>query len=116
MKYFVSSFVNLIIRIFESSFSVNVYFLSKIENIQKTNNKIGEIVYNLRKDYGYIPVIAKAIKTDEGTFKQRNLEELKRNILIEVDGGTDDRYLRYADVCDRISNIIDTYIKAESEE
>ena len=45
-------------------------------------NKIGEIVYNLRKDYGYIPVIAKAIKTDEGTFKQRNLEELK-NMSIE---------------------------------
>lgn len=44
------------------------------------------------------------------------MEELKRKLLMEVDGGTDDRYLRYADVCDRISNTIDTYIKAESEE
>ena len=45
-------------------------------------NEIGNIVYKLGKGYGYIPVIAKAIKTEEGTFKQKNLEELK-NMSIE---------------------------------
>ena len=44
------------------------------------------------------------------------LKELLIKIIIEVDGGTDDKYLRYADVCDRISNTIDTYIKAECED
>jgi ribosomal protein S27AE len=28
---------------------------------------------------------------------------------MEVDGGTDDRWLRYADVCDNISNSIDDF-------
>ena len=41
-------------------------------------------------------------------------DELKRKILMEVDGGTDDRMMRYCDVCDRISDSIDKY-KAESE-
>ena len=44
-----------------------------------------------------------------------DLSELKRRILMEVDGGTDDRMLRYCDVCDRISDSIDKY-QAESEE
>ena len=43
-----------------------------------------------------------------------DLDELKRRILMEVDGGTDDRMLRYSDVCDRISDSIDEY-KAEIE-
>lgn len=58
--------------------------------------------------------MAKSIRKGVPIFKF--LEELKRKILMEVDGGTDDRYLRYADVCDRISNTIDTYIIAESED
>lgn len=41
------------------------------------------------------------------------MDELKRRLFMEVDGGTDDMYLRYTDVCDRISNTIETYIKAE---
>ena len=41
-------------------------------------------------------------------------DELKRKILMEVDGGTDDKWLRYTDVCDRISDSIDEY-KAERE-
>ena len=57
--------------------------------------------------------MAKSIRKGVPIFQF--LEELKRNILMEVDGGTDDRYLRYADVCDRISNSIDKY-KSESEE
>lgn len=57
--------------------------------------------------------IAKSIRNGVPIFKF--LEELKRNILMEVDGGTDDMYLRYADVCDRISNSIDKY-KEESKE
>ena len=36
-------------------------------------------------------------------------EELKSKIFMEVDGGTDDRWLRYGDVCDRISNSIDEF-------
>lgn len=44
-----------------------------------------------------------------------DLSELKRRILMEVDGGTDDRMLRYCDVCDRISDSIDKY-QAESED
>lgn len=50
-----------------------------------------------------------------GTPLSKFLEELKRKILMEVDGGTDDRYLSYIDICGRISNSIDEY-KAESEE
>ena len=44
-----------------------------------------------------------------------DLDELKRKILMELDGGTDDKWLKYCDVCDRISESIDTY-KAESED
>lgn len=51
-----------------------------------------------------------------GTPLPEYMKELGRRLLMEVDGGTDDRYLRYADVCDRISSTIDTYIKTESEE
>lgn len=57
-------------------------------------------------------VMEKAIRN--GTPISTFLEELKRKILMEVDGGTDDRYLRYVDICDRISNSINEY-KAESE-
>lgn len=49
-----------------------------------------------------------------GTPLPEYMKELKRRLLMEVDGGTDDKYLRYADVCDRISSTIDTYVKAES--
>ena len=38
-----------------------------------------------------------------------DFDELKRKILSEVDGGTDDKWLRYGDVCDRISDSIDEY-------
>ena len=51
-----------------------------------------------------------------GTPLPKYAEELKRKLFMKVDGGTDDKYLRYADVCDRISNTIDTYINAESED
>ena len=36
-------------------------------------------------------------------------DELKRKILMEVDGGTDDKWLSYADVCDNISSSIDDF-------
>lgn len=58
--------------------------------------------------------IAKAIR--KGMPLPKYTEELKRRLFMEVDGGTDDMYLRYTDVCDRISNTIDTYINAESED
>ena len=43
-----------------------------------------------------------------------NLYELKHKILTEVDGGTDDYWLRCVDVRTRISNSIDEY-RAEME-
>jgi hypothetical protein len=49
----------------------------------------------------------------KGTPLLKYMDELKRRLFMEVDGGTDDRYLRYTDVCDRINNTIDTYIKSE---
>lgn len=51
----------------------------------------------------------------EGTPLSKFLEELERKILMEVDGGTDDMYIRYTDICNRVSNSIDEY-KAESED
>ena len=57
--------------------------------------------------------IAKSIR--KGVSISKYLEELKRIIFMEVDGGTGDRYLSYVDICDRISNSINEY-KAESEE
>ena len=38
-------------------------------------------------------------------------DELKRKILMEVDGGTDDAWLAYGEVCNRISNSIDEYVQ-----
>ena len=61
---------------------------------------------------GIDPNIHKVIYN--GTPLPKYMKELKRILLMEVDGGTDDRYLRYTDVCDQISNTIDAYIKAES--
>jgi hypothetical protein len=36
-------------------------------------------------------------------------DELKRKILMEVDGGTDDAWLAYGEVCENISNSIDDF-------
>jgi hypothetical protein len=36
-------------------------------------------------------------------------DELKRKILMDVDGGTDDAWLAYGDVCDNISKSIDDF-------
>jgi hypothetical protein len=58
--------------------------------------------------------MAKAIR--KGTPLSKYMDELKRRLFMDVDGGTDDRYLRYTDVCDRISNTIETYIRAERSE
>ena len=38
-----------------------------------------------------------------------DFDELKRKIFMEVDGGTGDNWLRYGDVCDRISDSIDEF-------
>ena len=70
-----------------------------------------------RKEFsGYEPneeMFDMAIKALEQEPKI-DLDKLKRKILMEVDGGTDDKWLRYGDVCDRISDSIDEY-KAEIE-
>lgn len=39
-----------------------------------------------------------------------DFKELKRKILMEVDGGTDDAWLAYGEVCNRISNSIDEFV------
>lgn len=44
-----------------------------------------------------------------------DFEELKRKILMEVDGGTDDAWLAFGEVCNRISNSIDEFV-ADMEE
>ena len=50
-------------------------------------------------------VIQESTKNDLGV----DWDELKRKILMEVDGGTDDKWLSYSDVCDNISNSIDDF-------
>lgn len=40
-----------------------------------------------------------------------DFKELKRKILMKVDGGTDDAWLAYGEVCNRISNSIDEYVQ-----
>ena len=74
---------------------------------------IDEELYRFIKEYpsAYFHEHDKRIRN--GTPLSKFLEELKRKILMEVDGGTGDMYLRYTDICDRISNSIDEY-KAES--
>ena len=47
-----------------------------------------------------------ATKNDLGV----DWDELKRKILMEVDGGTDDAWLAYGEVCNRISNSIDEFV------
>lgn len=51
-------------------------------------------------------VLPKVTKNDLGV----DWDELKRKILMEVDGGTDDAWLAYGEVCDRISNSIDEFV------
>ena len=80
--------------------------------------KIPEEIMEYIKNNGclsviYIDKVAEAIKN--GTPLSNFLEELERKILMEVDGGTGDMYLRYTDICNRISNSIDEY-KAEKRE
>ena len=40
------------------------------------------------------------------------LSELQTELLMTVDGGTDDKYLRYCDVCDRIEGTIKEFLEA----
>lgn len=51
-------------------------------------------------------VLPKVTKNDLGV----DWDELKRKILMEIDGGTDDAWLAYGEVCDRISNSIDEFV------
>ena len=67
-------------------------------------------------DIDAVDMLKACVAIRKGTPLPKYTEELKRRLFMEVDGGTDDKYLRYADVCDRISNTIDTYINAESED
>ena len=69
------------------------------------NNGCLSVIYNNE--------VAKAISN--GTPLPKYMAKVERRLLMEVDGGTDDKYLRYEAVCDRISNTFDTYFKAENE-
>ena len=46
------------------------------------------------------------------------IDGLIAKVLEEVDGGTDDNYIRYTDICDRVTKSIRNYCEAnmESEE
>lgn len=69
-----------------------------------------------------IEFIAQSVKSDVDMAKvadaiealeqepRVDFKELKRKILMEVDGGTDDAWLAYGEVCNRISNSIDKFV------
>ena len=69
-----------------------------------------------------IEFIAQSVKSDVDMAKvadaiealeqepRVDFKELKRKILMEVDGGTDDAWLAYGEVCNRISNSIDEFV------
>ena len=68
-------------------------------------------------DYQMAEVYTMAIKALEQEPRV-DFKELKRKILMEVDGGTDDAWLAYGEVCNRISNSIDKFVadmKGEEE-
>ena len=41
------------------------------------------------------------------------IEDLIAKVLEEVDGGTDDKYIRYNDICDRVTKSIKEYFSAK---
>jgi len=80
--------------------------------------KISEIItdrYKLRMPPTvYYELLADVVEIEEQESTTKNdlavdWEELKSKIFMEVDGGTDDNWLRYSEVCDRISNSIDDF-------
>ena len=81
------------------------------------NDKIEFIdKYSVRAFNRYIKFIKDSCKYEAQIEKKAleqepkiDLDELKCKILMEVDGGTDDKWLRYANVCDNISKSIDEY-------
>ena len=87
-----------------------------------TKNDLGvdcisrEDVLQILWDYDYAnenALVIKDIKALPSATPQEpriDFEELKRKILMEVDGGTDDAWLAYGEVCNRISNSIDEFV------
>ena len=61
-------------------------------------------------------VATKALEQEPKTGKW--IDGLIAKVLEEVDGGTDDNYIRYTDICDRVTKSIRDYCEAnmESEE
>lgn len=49
-----------------------------------------------------------------GTSLSDILSELQRELFMSVDGGTDDRYVRYVDVCDRIEKTIKEFVEGKA--
>lgn len=72
---------------------------------------------NGTEDYAIINddlfVIAKAIR--KGTPISNLENELTAKILEEIDGGTDDIYIRYTDICDRVTKSIKEYLSAKMD-
>ena len=75
-----------------------------------------EDVLQILWDYDYAnenALVIKDIKALPSATPQEpriDFEELKRKILMEVDGGTDDAWLAYGEVCNRINNSIDEFV------
>lgn len=82
--------------------------MADIKLVIKMPEEVYKSIINGKNYISYQTYVEEAIKN--GAPLHEYMEELKRRLLIEVDGGTDDRYLRYIDVCDRIGNTVDTYI------
>ena len=79
-----------------------------------TREEAKEFIAQSVKNDVDMALVADAIKALEQEPTTKNdlgvdWEELKSKIFMEVDGGTDDNWLRYGEVCDRISNSIDDF-------
>ena len=69
----------------------------------------GSCVVNNDMYKAVMDAIEKRIQPTTKNDLEVDWDELKRKILMEVDGGTDDAWLAYGEVCDRISNSIDDF-------
>ena len=76
------------------------------------------VCYLTSEDKEWLEMAIKALEQKPYILQEPKVDfdELKRKILAEVDGGTDDKWLRYGDVCDRISDSIDKYRESEGWE
>ena len=100
-----------------SSLETDESYQLEYESTTKNNLGVEKIVDVLGSytdlDIPYKREIAENILTKLSSVTPQprvDFKELKRKILMEVDGGTDDAWLAYGEVFDRISNSIDEFV------